>query len=233
MATKAQKEELMEVLKFTPRTYKIICHGYGVEHVMGHVNQNSVEYLQSNNISWDDTMWMDEDEWKEKGHPLKYHPRMLDTGQDAIYLTDWSEVDNLARCWGVEMCDACYLTVYDENDNEVFQTTLDYEQLEDNKVETGYGSEIDLDLEEDLERAKKHGDHIVHIRSVEKGTFFEADINLKQPFDPSKLFVHGDNINNWCAIVTEIMYDGESLDNYGGDTSGKSFEVEHIDLSEY
>ena len=35
MATLQEQEQLMEVLKFTPRTYRINMWGYGGERVMG------------------------------------------------------------------------------------------------------------------------------------------------------------------------------------------------------
>ena len=62
------------------------------------------------------------------------------------------------------------------------------------------------------------------IRSVEKGTFFEADIELTEPFDISKLKLSGSSINDWTPIIDCITYGDQDLDNYGGDTRGKSLE---------
>ena len=60
MATQEQKEELVEILKFTPRTYTMRFWGYGTEHVCGHINQSSPEYLQENNIDFEEAMFMDQ-----------------------------------------------------------------------------------------------------------------------------------------------------------------------------
>ncbi len=57
--------------------------------------------------------------------------------------------------------------------------------------------------------------------SSEKGTFFEADLELKMPFDPSKLCLHYDEVDG-NEIITSVSYDGEELNNDGGDTNGKS-----------
>jgi hypothetical protein len=57
--------------------------------------------------------------------------------------------------------------------------------------------------------------------SSEKGTFFEGDINLTQPFDSSKLCISYDEIDG-NEIVSMISYDGEDIDNNGGGTNGKS-----------
>ena len=39
MATITEQEKLIEVLKFTPRTYKIQLWGYGGEYIMGTVDR--------------------------------------------------------------------------------------------------------------------------------------------------------------------------------------------------
>jgi hypothetical protein len=57
--------------------------------------------------------------------------------------------------------------------------------------------------------------------SNEKGTFFEGEIELKQPFDISKLELGYDEIDG-NDIINSVRYDGEQIDNWGGDTNGKS-----------
>jgi hypothetical protein len=44
MATQAEKELLVQTLKFTPRTYKISMWGYGGEKVMGTVDPKCWDY---------------------------------------------------------------------------------------------------------------------------------------------------------------------------------------------
>jgi hypothetical protein len=57
--------------------------------------------------------------------------------------------------------------------------------------------------------------------SSEKGTFFEGDLELKAPFNPGKIILSYDDINS-NEIITKVIYNGEDVDNSGGDTNGKS-----------
>jgi hypothetical protein len=59
--------------------------------------------------------------------------------------------------------------------------------------------------------------------SSEKGTFFEGEIELKTPFDISKLELGYDEIDG-CDIINSVKYDGEQIDNWGCDTNGKGSE---------
>ena len=57
--------------------------------------------------------------------------------------------------------------------------------------------------------------------SNEKGTFFEGEFELKAPFDITKLTLHIDDVDGE-EIVTGVSYDGEDIENWGGNTDGKS-----------
>jgi hypothetical protein len=46
MATKEEKQELMDILKFTPCTYTIQMWGYGGEYVMGTVERKIYDYFK-------------------------------------------------------------------------------------------------------------------------------------------------------------------------------------------
>ena len=232
MATQEQKEELVEILKFTPRTYTMKFWGYGMEHCLGHINQASPEYLRENNIDFEEAMMTDQDEWVEEGHPLSMHPRMMD--KDGEYLTEWSDCDNLGRMWGVEVDDHCHMTIYDENEEEVAEIKLGSQDLLDNGIEYDSEYECDIDnLELVTEKYMPDGKYIVHARSSEKGTFWECELPLTKPLDLSKIELKGYAMNEWCSCLGSVMYDGEDLDNYGGDTMGKGIEMELINLEEW
>lgn len=56
--------------------------------------------------------------------------------------------------------------------------------------------------------------------SSEKGHFFSAEFDAEE-FDPKKLKFSATNVD--CDVVIDsVEYDGETLDNDGGDTRGKS-----------
>ena len=50
MATKKQKEELMQTLKFTPREYKIEIGAYGGEIYFGTVDRKIYEFFKEKKI---------------------------------------------------------------------------------------------------------------------------------------------------------------------------------------
>ena len=57
MATIKEQEHLMEVLKFTPRTYKVELWGYGGEYVMGTVSREIYDYFRKHRLSVPDYAW--------------------------------------------------------------------------------------------------------------------------------------------------------------------------------
>jgi hypothetical protein len=63
--------------------------------------------------------------------------------------------------------------------------------------------------------------------SNEKGTFFEGNIELRAPFDITKLELHYDEFDGE-DIVTSVVYDGEDIDNWGGSTDGKSSDMNMV-----
>ena len=54
MATQKEKEELMEILKFTPCTYKIQIWGYGGEVVLGEIERKQFDYFRDNRLNVSD-----------------------------------------------------------------------------------------------------------------------------------------------------------------------------------
>jgi hypothetical protein len=64
--------------------------------------------------------------------------------------------------------------------------------------------------------------------SEEKGTFFEGDLELEEDFDPTKFkikVVTNIKVGRYYmgSIITDVLYDGVYIGNYGGDTDGKAF----------
>ena len=69
-------------------------------------------------------------------------------------------------------------------------------------------------------------------QSVEKGCFFEGELNLTAPFDPAKLAINYSDIEGW-SLITGVTYDGEDIEGYDGyDTRGKSSEFKFYDTGE-
>jgi hypothetical protein len=203
-ATQAEQEKLIQTLKFTPRTYKIRLWGYGGEYVMGTVDRKIYDYFKSRRLDLSDFAWNDEYAEDHK-IPESMYP---------FYPSGWHECDDMGHAWGVDRA-AGTLQVEDENDNVVFEKKLDdIDGYSDDSPEWGGGDEIWVDM-------KPAGTVVFVGASNEKGTFFEGSIELTDPFDPTKICLCYDDIDS-NEIITRVEYDGVEIDNWGGDTSGKS-----------
>ncbi len=206
MATKEEKQELVEILKFTPRTYRVRLWGYGGEHVMGTVDRKVYDYFRKHRIDLSEFAW-DGVYAEENNVPENMQP---------FYPGSWHDCDNMGHCWGVDRS-AGTIQVDDENGNTVYEKSLDdivgYDE-ENPEPEWSCGEEVWID-------SQPAGTVVFIGTSSEKGTFFEADLELKMPFDPSKLCLHYDEVDG-NEIITSVSYDGEELNNDGGDTNGKS-----------
>jgi hypothetical protein len=208
MATLEQKEKLMEVLKFTPRTYKISMWGYGGEKVMGTVDRKIYDYFKYRRLDLMDFAW-NSDYADENNIPEDMWP--FPPGS-------WYECDNMGHAGGVSR-NAGTLQIEDENGETVFEKSLEdisgYEDSDNNP-------EPEWQCNEEVWIGSQPDGTVVFLgNSNEKGTFFEADIPLTAPFDIRKLTLGYDEIDGE-EIVNYVEYDGEQIDNWGGNTDGKS-----------
>jgi len=204
MATLEEKEKLMQVLKWTPRTYKITMWGYGGEKVMGTVDRKIYDYFKQRRLDLSDYAW-DSDYADENEIPDEMQP--FPPGS-------WYECDDMAHAHGVSR-NAGTLQIEDENGDVVYERSLeDCDGGSDDSPEWDCGDEVWID--------EKPAGTVVFIgNSNEKGTFFEADFPLTMPFDPSKLTLSYDEVDGE-ELVNSVMYDDEDIDNWGGNTDGKS-----------
>ena len=206
MATKEEKQELINVLKFTPRTYLVRLWGYRGEHVMGTVDRKIYDYFKQRRLDVAEFAW-DGDYAETNNIPEDMQP---------FYPGQWHDCDNMGHCWGVDRS-AGTIQVDDENGNTVYEKSLDdivgYDE-ENPEPEWSCGDEVWID-------SQPAGSVVFIGTSSEKGTFFEADLELKMPFNPAKLCLHYDEIDG-NEIITSVSYDEEDLNNDGGDTNGKS-----------
>jgi hypothetical protein len=204
MATLEEKEALLQVLKFTPRTYKISMWGYGGEKVMGTVDRKIYDYFKHRRLDLSDYAW-DSDYADENEIPEEMQP--FPPGS-------WYECDNMAHAHGVSR-NAGTLQIEDENGEVIYERSLeDLDGGSDDSPEWSCGDEAWID--------EKPAGTVVFIgNSNEKGTFFESDLPLTMPFDITKLTLNYDEIDGE-ELVNGVEYDGETIDNWGGNTDGKS-----------
>jgi hypothetical protein len=111
--------------------------------------------------------------------------------------------------------DAGTLQIEDEHGETVFQKSLeDCGDDDEDSPEWSCGDEVWI--------TRAEAGQVVFVGSSnEKGTFFEADLELKAPFDITKLVLGYDEVDGE-EIVNSVTYDGDDIDNNGGSTYGKS-----------
>ena len=209
MATKEEKDQLIEVLKFIPRNYKIEIGAYGGEVYFGAVDRKIYDFFKEHKIdieeyasSWDEEMW-------------EFVP------EDLRPFEPGSPYD----CGGVHESGATFddgnvITVYDENGEEVWNSTLGQEALEAEGVEFEEGDEQYIN-------ESPKGTVFFYGAQGEKGLLFGNEFELRAPFDPKKLKISYGDYDGW-QIVGGISYDGEDIENYDYDTIGKWSEAKWV-----
>lgn len=202
--TNPEHEQLLATLKFTPRTYKISMWGYGGEKVMGTVDKKVWDYCNKNCVDLSDIAWNDEEtvvqDMKLKVDRLPFNPG------------SWYECDDITHVHGVSR-NAGNLQIEDENGEEIYNRPLD--DLD------GINDSPEFECREEYWVGEHKGKIVFVGCSNEKGTFFEGEIPLTQPFDIEKLCLIYDDVDGE-ELINSVTYDGEDIDNYGGSTDGKS-----------
>jgi len=206
-------EELVELIKFTPRTYKISMWGYGGEKVMGTVPNEVWDYCMEHSVDLSDIAWN-----SEAAEDMGLDPDMLPFPPGS-----WYECDSMGHISGVSR-DAGTLQIEDENGETVFERSLDDCDGCDDSPQLCCNDEVWVG-------SRKKGEVVFIGNSNEKGTFFEADLELTAPFDIEKLELHYDDFDGE-DIVTGVTYDGEDIDNWGGSTDGKSSDFYMVRLTD-
>ena len=195
MATIQEQEKLIEVLKFTPRTYKIFMWGYGGEKVMGTVDKKVWNYCNKMSVDLSDIAWSDEDTVTQD--------MKLDVERLPFSPASWYECDDIQHAHGVSR-NAGTLQIEDEHGDEVYKRPLEDMDGDEDSPE--------FECREEMYVSENRGSIVFVGCSNEKGTFFEGEIELKTPFDPEKLLIKTTEIDG-NEIVTGVEYDGAELDN--------------------
>jgi len=214
MATQEEQQQLIDTLKFTPRTYKISMWGYGGERVMGTVDPKVWDYCMENQVDLSDIAW-NSDACEEIG---------LDPDMLPFPPGSWYECDDMAHTNGVSR-DAGTLQIEDENGESVFEKSLDdIDGCSDDSPEWSC-------IDESFIGSRAKGEVVFIGSSNEKGTFFEADLELRAPFDITKLTLNYEEVDGE-EIVSGVTYDGEDIDNWGGSTDGKSSDFTMVRITD-
>jgi len=178
------------------KKYKVSIYGYGAEVTIGSVDEEQKAIINN----------PDKELWQIVTNDLE------DYG-------GWYEVDDQYHRWGAG--GTFTVLIQDENGDTLYE--IDSENLHEFDTDdfqlVNYEC-IEVDESNDL----------LMCASFEKGSFFEGDIELEGDFDITKLKINIDEeigIEEYYFgdIISGVYYDDEEVDNYGGSTNGKSFDV--------
>ena len=150
-------EELVAVLKFTPRTYKVSMWGYGGERVMGTTTQEVWDYCNNNQVDLSDIAW-NYDACED-----------MDLDEDLLPFPpgSWYECDDMGHTNGVSR-DAGTIQIEDETGENVFQKSFDdCDGASEDSPEWCCDDEVWIG-------SRKKGEIVFVGTSNEKGTFFEG-----------------------------------------------------------
>lgn len=205
MATKQQKEELIEALKAEKQRFEISLQGYGGEIVLGSITKEQYEY-------WNDRGDIDEfaNDWDNE----------MEIPEDMQIFSggEWHDCDNLEHESGCEFDSSCMIYVHDQDGKEVFACPLDYDELEKRGVFIDGMANDEYRVEHDSD-AK----YYFSGQNFEKGCFQTYEVE-DYKFDPKKLNFRINDIEGW-VLVTGVSYMSEELDDTGGySTTGKSMD---------
>ena len=235
MATTEEKTELVETLK-GPRFYRIQLNGYGGESAYMSISKEAHDFWQpvcEEHGDYDLSTYMNSD-----GEEDLEFDNIESVPPEAQFLHD-PDHDNYKRPWfeshtefehtmGVEWGSA--YVVVEEVDSADYMSNhiadvIEGENLSEllSNLEEEHNYEIELTQMGCEDEAPEGVEYIAQLYSSEKGSFFDGVIETVGEFDVKKLKVYTTEYMNGEDTVTSIEYEGNDIENNGGDTNGKGY----------
>jgi hypothetical protein len=250
MATDTQKEELVEALK-GPHYYRVMIWGYGGEASYSTIPEAAAKFWQAHGEEYGDSDLIAYCTNAQEYTAEQFRNGEADVDWDELDPADLTDevcflhdqIDDIGRPWyeppnefdhvwgaGAE---SARITVEKVDSSEYnakyISDVLDGEELYELVNRVGEETDYEVELTDSLDaigreytKANK-GEYVFQFYSSEKGTFFEAYLESQTLFDEKKLKFVVDEAPNGEDTVFAVMYDGEELDNQGGDTNGKGY----------
>ena len=226
MATSEENKELIETIKRPIRHYRIMLWGYGGENSYIRLTKEQYEY-------WNQRKEDDD----ERDILVDY---MLDEDREEVadvppameFMSDPEDLEGPRYPWHESPNEIVHQFGVDYSNARITITEIDSDDYGANPIEdivdgvdlNDFVSEHDIEWFSD-EVEETQSDYMLQFNSSEKGTFFEGILTTAGKIDPSKLEVYTTDHFNDDDTVDDIRYDGESIENMGGDTNGKGYSV--------
>jgi hypothetical protein len=226
MATLEEKQELIETIKRPIRHYRIMLWGYGGESAYMSLTKEQFEYWSERKEAEEDRdilvdYMIDEDRETVNDVPVDMD-FMGDPEDPEGTRYSWHDSPNeIVHQWGVDY-NSARITVTEIDSDEYGANPI--EDVVDGVELDEFVNEHEIDWFSD-EVEESESDYMLQFYSSEKGTFFEGIFTTAGKFDPSKLMINSTEYFNGDDTVETITYDGEEVENMGGDTNGKGYSV--------
>ena len=237
MATSEENKELIETIKRPVRHYRIQLWGYGGESAYLGLTNEQYDYWSKRNEDDDDVLldyMLDESREEVTDVPLEMDFMGDPTDANGPRYPWYEAPGELEHQYGVDFSSArITITEIDSEDYNAspIEDIVDGEELSEwtdaLQAEDNYEIElVSMEVGEwDNPDAPWAAPYILQFHSAEKGTFFEGRITTTGPFNLKKLKFYTIEYANGDDTVVNIEYDGQEIDNDGGDTNGKGYSV--------
>ena len=246
MATLKEKEDFIETFK-GPFHYRVRLWGYGGETSYQYISKEAFDFwspireehgdndvvhyiINAEDLAPEDVK--DDKDYEDIDPKDIPREAMFMHDEEGVGSTWYEPIDEFEHTYGVS-ADSAYLSVerYDSDDyNAKFlEDIVDGVDYNDWVQKVGDDSDWEVETyQEDHEYGDKYPDkgrYICQFISSEKGTFWEGRFTSPLPFDQNKLKFAVAEAPNGEDLIYSVYYDGEELDNDGGDTNGKGYWV--------
>lgn len=214
------------------RYYRITMSGYGGELVYGAITKEAYDWWVEKDEEFLENYVHEDDEeaLQNMGVPVE-----ADFRHDDGYHSQWYEVDTVEHDNGVAFDNAHICVEQVEDDTwdaksikEVFDGTLEDFINKTNKGEFDKGPAVGGNIGFVQHEFDTKEPYLFYGMSVEKGSFFDGMVVTNgTEFNPRLLSFSATEYPNGDNIIGSLTYNGEDVDNNGGDTRGKAmyFEV--------
>lgn len=181
------------------QTITITLSGYGGEIFAGKVDRKAYDYFSENKI----------DIYEYACGTIEDVPEEFQPFEPGIPY----DCDNLFHCYGVELSKECNITVSDASGKTVFDSSLDEGELGDT------GIEVEETAEDYYVSGMIESDEVALFgQHVEKGVFFDENVDIAPPFDPAKLkLIYSDY--EGMNKVEKILYDDKEVEIENGQST--------------
>ena len=194
---------------FPAGTYRIYLGGRGSEVGIGKITRAQFEFWQEH-----------EDELSEALSDDDYDYDAIDAPEDARFGQPYYEYSDVACECGPNI-DSTWVEIINAQDQVVYEGA--FEELVsviDNTLmnRESYESAVDQVTEEYIQFLSP-GHYVFWVQGG-KGTYIDTVVECAEEFDLTKLRFHTADIDG-LEVISGVVYDGQDLDNDGGDWWGK------------